>query len=237
MPVGRGLGLLALLGAGIALYIVLAPRATIADLVPLEKPPAVLADRAQQIIREFGYTDTPVDRASGFVIPPDYPRWLVTTDATTNRWSRDASRKVRRLLFWYRDSPRELEPDSPQTDRLVDRSVVRRDRHVVRRPRHARSAGRVPARAAAARHRGDVAARRAAVGRPVPRRRLVAGRVLRRGARMVAEGFRGHARSVGRPVGGCAGDPGARSRPPATADASCRCTPLDPGRARGRSSR
>src|SRR5262245_22705584 len=105
MPVGRGLSLLALLGACIALYFVLAPSATMADLVALEKAPAVLADRAQQIIHEFGYADTPVDSAHSFGIPPDYPRWLVNTDDTANRWSPRRVAKGPGLIFWYRDSP------------------------------------------------------------------------------------------------------------------------------------
>ena len=47
-----------------------------ADLVPLDKPPAVLADRALQILVDFGYTDAPADTAQNFIIPPDFrPGW------------------------------------------------------------------------------------------------------------------------------------------------------------------
>jgi serine/threonine-protein kinase len=113
MPVGRGLALIGILIACIASYAVLSPRATMADLVPLEKPPAVLADRAQQIVRDFGYSDAPADSANDFLIPPDYPRWLIATDQTTSRWNAERVGKGPALLFWYRSSPRELEPDSP----------------------------------------------------------------------------------------------------------------------------
>ncbi len=113
IAVGRGLALVGALVACIAIYVVLSPRATMADLVPLDKSPDVLADRAQQIIAEFGYTDPPSDTAQNFVIPPDYPRWLVDTDQTTNRWNPARVRKGPALLFWYRTSPRQLEPDSP----------------------------------------------------------------------------------------------------------------------------
>ena len=114
IPVGRGLLLIAALAVSLAAYWALSPRETLADLVPLDKPPAVLADRADQIIKNFGYTDTPSDTAQGFRIPPDYSRWLADTDSTTNRWNPARVSKGPALLFWYRTSPRELEPDSPQ---------------------------------------------------------------------------------------------------------------------------
>jgi serine/threonine-protein kinase len=113
LPVGRGLALVAALAAALASYWTLSPRVTMADLVPLDKPPAVLADRAQQVIAEFGYTDAPADTAQGFVIPVDYSRWLAATDETTNRWNAARVGKGPALLFWYRTAPRALEPDSP----------------------------------------------------------------------------------------------------------------------------
>ena len=68
-----------------------------ADLVPLDKPPAVLADRAQQILAEFGYTEPPTDSAHGFELGTDYARWIIDTEAvplsTTilAAWSRRSS--------------------------------------------------------------------------------------------------------------------------------------------------
>jgi serine/threonine protein kinase len=56
VPVLQGLALFATLIAAIAVYAAFAPRATMADLVPLDKPPAVLADRAQQSLEDFCYT-------------------------------------------------------------------------------------------------------------------------------------------------------------------------------------
>jgi Protein kinase domain len=114
MPVARGLALAGALVACLAVYWMLSPRITLADLVPLDKAPAVLADRAQQIIAEFGYPDAPADTAQDFRIPPDYPRWLADTDSSTNRWNPSRVSKGPALLFWYRTSPRELEPDSPE---------------------------------------------------------------------------------------------------------------------------
>jgi predicted Ser/Thr protein kinase len=116
LPVLRGVALVAMLLASIAIYAVVSPRATMADLVPLDKPPAVLADRAHQIITDFGYTDRPADTAQNFRIAPDFPRWLVDTDATVNRWNPSRVARGPALLFWYRTSPRDIEPDSPSWD-------------------------------------------------------------------------------------------------------------------------
>ena len=113
ISVVHGLTLVAALIAAIVIYAIFSPRATMADLVPLERAPAVLADRAQQILSDFGYADTPADTAQNFVIPQDFSRWLVQSDQTTNRWSRSRTSVGPALLFWYRTSPRDLEPDSP----------------------------------------------------------------------------------------------------------------------------
>jgi serine/threonine-protein kinase len=113
MPVGRGLALLAAFALCMAFYVLLSPRTTLANLVPLEKAPAVLADRAEQIIKEFGYTATPADTAENFIIPPDFVRWLANTNQTLNRWSPARVSQGAAVMFWYRTSPRDLEPDSP----------------------------------------------------------------------------------------------------------------------------
>jgi serine/threonine-protein kinase len=104
LPVGRGLALIATLLASIAVYGWLAPRSSITALVPLDKPPAVLADRAQQVLSDFGYSEAIGDADQNFVIPPDFPRWLAETDSSTNRWSPARVRTGPALVFWYRTS-------------------------------------------------------------------------------------------------------------------------------------
>ncbi len=112
IPVVRCLALLAVPILAFALYVVLSPRATLAALVPMSKPPAVLEDRAQQIVASFGYTDTPADTATGFRVTPDFPRWLVATDGSVQRWSRARVALGPALVFWYRASPRDLDARS-----------------------------------------------------------------------------------------------------------------------------
>jgi hypothetical protein len=113
MAVGRALALFAVLAASLAIYIVLSPRATIAGLVPVDKAPAVLADRAEQILASFGHTGSPGDTAIGMALPPDYPRWIVETGQAKSRWQAGAKDTGPALVFWYRSSPREMAPTRP----------------------------------------------------------------------------------------------------------------------------
>jgi hypothetical protein len=113
LPIARGATLIAALVASVVMYASLTPFSSIAAHVPLEKPPAVLADRAQQILADFGYGEQPVDTDQNFIAPPDFQQWLADTDNSTNRWSSARVRSGPAMVFWYRTSPRDLEPDSP----------------------------------------------------------------------------------------------------------------------------
>jgi hypothetical protein len=92
-------------------FAAIAPRASIPGLVPLDKPPDVLTDRAVQMLTTFGYRDAPADSARGFTIAPDPPRWAQRT-AGANWWPSLRSGTVPALLFWHRTSPRDLFPNS-----------------------------------------------------------------------------------------------------------------------------
>jgi protein kinase-like protein len=115
IPVLRGLALVATVLAALAIYALVSPRATMANLVTLEKPPAVLADRTLQILRDFGYADPPADTAQNFIIPPDFRSWVVDTDQTVERWNPARHPMAPGLLFWHRTSPRDMEPNRQST--------------------------------------------------------------------------------------------------------------------------
>jgi hypothetical protein len=110
LGVARGLTTLGFVIAGLAAIAALAPRVTIAGRVPLEKAPAVLADRAQQIIASLGYTEPAVDSAYGFSIVQPYIRWIAATDPRANRWDALKTGSPAAVGFWYRASPRYLVP-------------------------------------------------------------------------------------------------------------------------------
>ena len=63
------------------IVVAVAPSTTIAGRSPLDKPPAVLVDRAQQILASLGYTDA--DRRLGLRLldrTRRYLRWIATHD-------------------------------------------------------------------------------------------------------------------------------------------------------------
>jgi hypothetical protein len=110
MPVGRALALMGALAAALVIYGLFSPRATLADLVSLDKPPAVLADRAEQLLKTLGYTDAPTDEAYGFASSDDYLRWVARTNPAPGRWLSMKAAGSSAMLFWYRSSPREMLP-------------------------------------------------------------------------------------------------------------------------------
>ena len=65
-PVVKGLSAVAWIVVALLAGAGLAARTTLARLVPLDKPPAVLADRAEQILATLGYTEARGDTAQGF---------------------------------------------------------------------------------------------------------------------------------------------------------------------------
>jgi hypothetical protein len=116
LPVARAALLLGALATALGIYAALSPRATIAGLVPLDRPPAVLADRAAQIAAAVGYTDQPADEVSGFSLPGDYPRWIASTNGDTRRWEALAAGAPPAMVLWYRSSPRPLAPIRATSD-------------------------------------------------------------------------------------------------------------------------
>ena len=116
IPIGHGSAAVAFVVLAAVVIAALSPRASIAGRVPLDKPPAVLADRAQQILRSLGYTDPAADSAFNFSIAGDYLRWVATSDQNPWRWDALKTGSPATLLFWYRTSPRLLMPARTQAN-------------------------------------------------------------------------------------------------------------------------
>jgi hypothetical protein len=96
---------------GIAVVVALFDRILLANQVPFERSPAVLEDRAQEIIRRLGYAEPPADTATGLVVWMDPLRWIARTDSAPNRWERLRTASPPGILFWYRESPHPLVPN------------------------------------------------------------------------------------------------------------------------------
>ena len=74
-------------------------------LVPLDKSPEVLRDRATEMVRKLGYVTPPEDSAYGMGMDRGYLYYVRDRDASTSRWERLRSGQPAAIYFWYRQSP------------------------------------------------------------------------------------------------------------------------------------
>ncbi|HVH70943.1 MAG TPA: serine/threonine-protein kinase, partial [Candidatus Dormibacteraeota bacterium] len=107
-----GLTLVATALLGLAAHMVLADRYRVHNLTPLEKPPDALLARSQEIIRQLGFTEATADSAHGFLTDYDYLNYIQEHDKSQVRWERLSSDRPATVLFWYRQSPREMQSDN-----------------------------------------------------------------------------------------------------------------------------
>jgi hypothetical protein len=91
---------------GLAVAVLGSRRMRIYRLVPMERPPEVLSDRVQQILKKAGYSEDYADSASGFAEDLDYFRYVLDHDRSSTRFDKLPDHAVQ---FWYRQSPRFFE--------------------------------------------------------------------------------------------------------------------------------
>ena len=107
-----GLTLVATVLLGLVAHMMLADRYRVQNLTPLEKPTDVLLARSQEIVQQLGFKETPADAAHGFFTDYDYLNYIQERDKSQMRWQRLGSDRPATILFWYRQSPREIQSDS-----------------------------------------------------------------------------------------------------------------------------
>ena len=89
-------------------------------MTPMGESPEVLRAHAQEIGKQFGYTDPPLDTASGVALKSDLLRYIAAHDQSISRWSRLRTQGAYR--FWYRQTPRyfatigNIDEDTPALD-------------------------------------------------------------------------------------------------------------------------
>ncbi len=114
------IGLLCLVGVCLLLAVLLgiAKRSKMVSYISFGPSPDVLTAKANDIIRSFGYTDSPADTAQGFELMRDYLQHIAETVKTPQRWDVLKQDEPPALMFWYRQNPRTLVTFSP-VDNLV----------------------------------------------------------------------------------------------------------------------
>ena len=113
-------GLLVLILVVLGFLVLFSTRVKLNNVVPMEKSPEVLAERASGIVKKAGYETPPVDRAFGFGMDATSFNYAKENNALTNLNERLATGRPVVIYFWYRQSPRYLET-------LSDNNVWRSD--------------------------------------------------------------------------------------------------------------
>jgi len=101
----------ALLGfviAGVLAMPFLARSFQLLQRLPVEKPPAVLEDRAREFLRSVGLKDAPADDAWGLGLDYGFIAHVRETDKSAGRWAALSRGMPPVMQFWYRQSPRPI---------------------------------------------------------------------------------------------------------------------------------
>lgn len=107
---GIALGLLLFVIGGMLMAGWMARTTNLLYHVNLPRPPAVLADRAREMLSQLGYVEEPFDARHGFAVLGGYREWIQQHDRSPERWDPLRADQPPALLFWYRESPRWLAP-------------------------------------------------------------------------------------------------------------------------------
>lgn len=106
----KAIAALASVVLGLIALLFLSDKASFHNQARLEASPKLLADRAATLVKELGYNDLITDREHGFGINQDYQDFLLKQDSPPDQWKKAVSGSPPLLYFWYRQSPRYLEP-------------------------------------------------------------------------------------------------------------------------------
>jgi serine/threonine-protein kinase len=102
-------GLLAAIIVVFGYVILFSKTVKLNNVVPMEKPPEVLAERAGNIVKRLGYDSTPIDRAYGFNLDTSPFQYASENNALPDLRERLSTGRPAALFFWFRQSPRYLE--------------------------------------------------------------------------------------------------------------------------------
>ena len=98
-------GILAFIIVGLVAALVLKDQVSLHRRIPFDKSPGALVERSRLFLNELGFTEKFEDSAYGFIQNSDLLRHIEASDKSVNRWN---SLDSKAILFWYRQSPRQL---------------------------------------------------------------------------------------------------------------------------------
>jgi serine/threonine protein kinase len=99
----------ALILAGLVAAAVLGGKTDLLTKTPFPRSPAVLEQKAQDVIQSLGYTDAPAGRAYGFRYATEYQSYAEKQEKRATYQAQLAKGQPPLIYFWYRQSPQYLE--------------------------------------------------------------------------------------------------------------------------------
>jgi serine/threonine protein kinase len=96
---------------GMVLLIAVSIKENGLERIHPENPPEVLAKKSREIISSLGYPGQPADRADGFDYDNDFLNYVARDHSQHPQWDRVLAEQPPVLLYWFRQSPREMSPD------------------------------------------------------------------------------------------------------------------------------
>jgi len=103
-PLTAWICLLALI-VGVLAHTILYGRLALVNIVPMEKSPELLAERARDIVGRLGHTAPAVDTRYGFEVDEDYLEHVESRTKAADRWNQLSTGMPPAIYFWYRQSP------------------------------------------------------------------------------------------------------------------------------------
>jgi predicted Ser/Thr protein kinase len=97
---------------GMALCFYLGAKQDGLQFLSADKPPEVLAEKSREIVATLGYPPQTIDRAGGFIYDGDYMNYIEEKHQPGVQWNSILAQRPSTLLYWYRLSPRYLEPNN-----------------------------------------------------------------------------------------------------------------------------
>jgi serine/threonine-protein kinase len=110
LPVRTGVMWLAVAAVGLVLALWLGGETNILSEIPFDHSSDALSHKARDLLATVGYPAPPLDRAWGFSLDSEFDKWGQSHLKIDRYRSLRASGQPAFAYFWYRESPRYLEP-------------------------------------------------------------------------------------------------------------------------------